>query len=137
MPDLEVHDFGSADTDGDAQHLPARNPLTESCVETGAGLLNQANVESRGIGYRLNVVSVIKVCLVRRDCWMLPNIQARDGLGKPGTEIRVFFAAVPSPPGGVNTQLHEIGDASSVPGAWCSATRQSAEAVEANGPLAL
>ena len=47
MPDLEVHDFRSTDTDRDSQHFPARNPLTESRVEAGAGLLNEAKVESR------------------------------------------------------------------------------------------
>jgi hypothetical protein len=61
---------------------------------------------------------------------MLPNIQAWDRLGKRSPEIGVFFAPIPSPPTGVDAQLHEICEASDLKGAWCCAARQIAEPVQ-------
>src|ERR1700732_575323 len=129
MPDLEVQDFGPADTARNSQYFATRNPLTESSVETRAGLLNKAEVESCRVGDRLNVVMIVKVCLRRRDCRMLPNTQARDCLGKRCTEIGIFLAAIPSPETGIDAQLHKICKAANLFRARRCAARQIAELV--------
>ncbi|MDX6458990.1 MAG: hypothetical protein QOE55_2687, partial [Acidobacteriaceae bacterium] len=62
---------------------------------------------------------------------------ARNCLGKLSTEIGILIAAVSSPPTGVDAQLHQIGEASDLLGAWRRAPWEIAELIQVDWPLAL
>ncbi len=82
VPDLEVHDFGSANADGDAKHLRVRNALAERGVETGASLLDESEVKSSRVSDRLSMIRVAQVGKSCGNCGMLAFIQAWYGLRK-------------------------------------------------------
>jgi hypothetical protein len=69
---------------------------------------------------------------------MLPPGQGGNGLSKGVTEIGILgAAAITSPPGGVDSELHEVGKAPKLVGAGRLAASQSAKAIEIDRVRAL
>src|SRR5713101_6547951 len=118
MPNLEVHDLRPTDTDGDSQHFRTRRSLAESGVKAGAGLLDKTKVKSSSVRDSLDMVRVVQVVLRYRNCWMLSGSQTRDSLWKRCTKIGIFFAAIPSPPSRVHTELLQIREPPGLRDSW-------------------
>ena len=55
LPGLEVHDFGPADAQHDAQNFHIGYPLCQRSIKTGSTLLDKCEVESRRVGDGLDV----------------------------------------------------------------------------------
>src|SRR5713101_2173192 len=94
-----MQDLRPADADGDAQYFWARYPLTERGVKTGASLLDETEVKSRGVGNRLDVIGIVQIGWGCGNGGMLSLTQAWDGLREGRcSEIEIFFASVAGPP---------------------------------------
>jgi hypothetical protein len=127
--------LGSTDPDRNSQHLRTGYAQSKGCIKAGPRLLNETEVEPRRVSDRLNVGWVVKVGLRRRDSWMLSDGQTRDRLRERRPEIRIFFASVPSPPSGIHTELHEVGEPSDLLGTGCFTARQVTEPIQIDGLL--
>src|SRR5437899_3084190 len=135
-PGLEVSCLGWADTKQDSQHFRIAYALSQRRIETGATLLNKRKVESGSVGDGLEVVRWPKVGIGSGDPQKLSGTQTRDCLGKreAGIEIGVVrAAAIPSPPTGVNGELHEVCKTSDLLRSRRRATWQIAKMIQVDG----
>src|SRR5262249_23333045 len=110
-PSLKVHCFGRADADQDTQDLHVVGPLRQRGVEAVTTLFNGWKVEPCRIGHCLNEVFALQIGVCSRNCRMLPNEEAWDGLRKDEAWIQVRIVtviAVARPPAGIERQLRQI-----------------------------
>src|ERR1039457_2816086 len=130
-PRLEMHNRGSADAEHDAQGFQARYPLRQFRVKAAAALLDGAEVKTGRVGDRLKEVRVFQVIVSPRDRRMLAHGQGWNRRLECVAKVRVAgAAAVPGPPGGVDGELHKVGQPADVLGASCLAARQVAKTFE-------
>src|SRR5262249_5896835 len=110
MPGLEVADFGSANTQEDAQDFQACGPLGKLSIEAGSALLDPREVESSRVGYGLQEGAVAHVRVRARDCSVLSDSQRGNCVAKFVSEVGVSVTtAIARPEIGVNRQLRQVG----------------------------
>ena len=120
-PGLKVHGLSGTDADQDSQDFRLGCPLRHRGVKAVAPLFDRRKMESRRVGDRLEVVRGAKVGIASGDCRKTPRAkQIGDCLGKRERWIKIRIvgaAAVPSPPTGVQSELHEVGESRLAAGA--------------------
>jgi hypothetical protein len=92
-------------------------------------------MESRRVCDCLDVLWRLQIGISSGDCRELPIMQVRDCLGKNeiGIKVRIIIAAaVPSPPTGIESELHEVGKPKFSAGTGGGAARQGAELIQIN-----
>src|SRR4030081_1511160 len=131
MPSLEVTDLGASDAKDYAQDFSAAGSLREAGVETASTLLDEGKVKSRCVSNCLNEVGIVRIGVSSGNRRMLPDRQRGNGLSRGIAEVGgLGAAAVASPPGGIDGELHQIGEAAELVGACGFAAGQGAEAIE-------
>jgi len=105
-----VHCLSWTDAKDNAQNLGMRDSLGQLWVKASPALLNGAEVKTRCVGDRLDMILRRQVVIVSWNCRMLPFVQTRDRLIERVAEIGVLgAAAISRPPTRVYRELHKIG----------------------------
>src|SRR5438105_9945052 len=133
MPGLEMHCLSGTDADQNPQDLHTRCSLCHGGVKAISTLFDRRKVECRRVGNCLDVFRRVQIGIRSGDCRKLPIMQVRDCLGKHEIGIKIGVigaAAVPSPPTGVESELHEVSKPRLSAGAGRGAARQGAELTE-------
>ena len=72
-PLQEMADLVAADPEGDPQHFGARHLLAKGCIEAGARLLDEPEMERSGVGDGLDMVIRSEIRVVPGDRGELPR----------------------------------------------------------------
>lgn len=98
-------DLVAADPEGDPQHFRARHLLAKGCIEAGARLLYEPEMERSGVGDGLDMVIRSEIRVVPGDRGELSLEQGGQRLFKFRAEIGVPGAAIADVPAGINAEL--------------------------------
>src|SRR5216683_6886434 len=106
-----MHDLGSANAEHDSQDFQTGYALRQFRVEAAAALLDGRKVKAGCVADGLKEVLRFEVFVGSGNCRVLPHCQGWNCLGEGVPEIGVSCAAaVPSPPGCVHGELHQVGE---------------------------